>query len=81
MSCNRLEMEQTLGLELPSAFEKYSLETQELIVKYLTQLNPWVRRPTFHHLQPGCGHHQSSPIHHHPHRIDHTSVQSLLKDL
>lgn len=39
MNYNLLEMEQTLGLELPTTFEKYSLETQHLIVKYLTQLN------------------------------------------
>jgi hypothetical protein len=41
---NRQEFETQLGLELPSSFETYTLETQELIVKYLNQLNPIERK-------------------------------------
>lgn len=35
---NREEIETELGLELPNNFENYSLETQELVVKYLKEL-------------------------------------------
>ena len=35
---NREEIETELGLELPNNFENYSLETQDLVVKYLKQL-------------------------------------------
>jgi hypothetical protein len=36
---NRQEIETELSLELPNNFEKYDLENQELIVKYLKQLD------------------------------------------
>ena len=37
---NRQEIETKLGLELPNDYDKYDLDTQELIIKYLTQLTP-----------------------------------------
>ena len=36
---NRPEIELEIGLELPSLFEKYDIEVQELVIKYLKHLN------------------------------------------
>jgi hypothetical protein len=36
---NRQEIESEIGLELPSAYEKYNSETQESLIKYLKQLD------------------------------------------
>ena len=37
---NRQEIESELGLELPHNFENYDEKTQELLIKYLKQLDP-----------------------------------------
>ena len=37
---NRQEIENELGLELPHNFENYDEKTQELLIKYLKQLDP-----------------------------------------
>ena len=36
---NRPEIELEIGLELPSLFEKYDVEVQESVIKYLKYLN------------------------------------------
>ncbi len=36
---NRQEIEIQIGLELPIAFEKYDLSTQESLIKYLKHLD------------------------------------------
>ena len=38
------ELENQLGLELPTTFENYSADIKELIVKYLKQLTPVERK-------------------------------------
>lgn len=37
---NNQEIETELGLELPDNFDTYSIETRELVIKYLKQLGP-----------------------------------------
>jgi hypothetical protein len=41
---NREQIEREIGLDLPDNFEKYSQDTQQLIVDYLKQLNSIERK-------------------------------------
>ena len=43
-SLDRQEIESEIGLELPTAYEKYDSGTQELLIKYLKQLDKIERK-------------------------------------